>query len=295
MEAAIAALAARQYGVVARWQLLELGLTSRAISYRLTVGRLHLVHRGVYAVGHKRISGRGRWMAAVLACGPGSALSHRSGAALWGFLGAASPRIDVTTPRRGGRSIAGVRRHRARRLPPEDTTMVDGIPVTTVARTLFDLAEVLDLSRLERAFEAAERAELLDMRAVLLTAERNPGRRAHKQLHALLPSLTSPAPTRSELERLFNRLCRLADLPLPQVNVLVKSFEVDAFWPAPRLIVEVDSWEFHKTRAAFERDRARDAQLMLAGYRVIRVTYLQLRDQPKRVAETLRTLLAAAA
>jgi predicted transcriptional regulator of viral defense system len=205
MEAAIAALAARQYGVVARWQLLELGLTSRAISYRLTVGRLHLVHRGVYAVGHKRISGRGRWMAAVLACGPGSALSHRSGAALWGFLGAASPRIDVTTPRRGGRSIAGVRRHRARRLPPEDTTMVDGIPVTTVARTLFDLAEVLDLSRLERAFEAAERAELLDMRAVLLTAERNPGRRAHKQ--------TACAPTQPHIARTDTLRARAALQP----------------------------------------------------------------------------------
>jgi very-short-patch-repair endonuclease len=295
LEVAIAALAARQHGVVARWQLLELGLTARAISYRLSIGRLHVIHRGVYALGHKRITVRGRWMAAVLACGSAAVLSHRSAAALWGFLGAASPRIDVTTPRRGGRAVPRIRRHRVRRLPPEDTTKVDGIPVTTVARTLFDLAEALDRSALEQAFEAAERSELLDMRAVALTMERNPGRRAHRALRSLLPSLVAPEPTRSELERLFHRLCRLAGLPLPRVNVLVEGFEVDAYWPVHRLVVEVDSWRFHRTRAAFERDRARDAALLVANYRVMRVTYRQLREDPVGVAARVRTLLAAAA
>jgi predicted transcriptional regulator of viral defense system len=280
---------------VASWQLLELGLNPRAIASRISIGRLHVVHRGVYAVGHKRITLRGHWMAAVLACRPRAVLSHRSAAALWGVLRWASGLIDVTTPRRGGRSIPRVRRHRVRSLPPEDTTEGDGIPAMTVARTLFDLAEVLDHERLESAFEAAEREELLDMRAVVLTAARNPGRRAHKQLRALLPSLTTPAPTRAELKRMFNRVCRLADLPPPQVNVPVEGFEVDAFWPAQRLIVEVDSWEFHKTRAAFERDRARDAALLVAGYRVVRVTYLQLRDRPEQVASTVRRLLAPAA
>jgi very-short-patch-repair endonuclease/predicted transcriptional regulator of viral defense system len=294
-ERAIAALATRQHGVVARWQLLELGLTPSAISYRISTGRLHVIHRGVYAVGHKNLDRAGRWMAAVLACGEGAVLSHRSAAALWGLLGAGSPRIDVTIPGHGGVVGSAIRRHRTRRLLQEETTRVDDIPVTTVARTLFDLAEVLDRYRLERAFEAAERSELLDLRAVVLTAERNPGRRAHKQLRALLPSLAPPTPTRSELERMFARACRLAGLRAPEVNVLVEGLEVDALWPEQRLIVEVDSWKFHKTRAAFERDRARDAALLVAGYRVVRVTYRQLRDEPLKAANTIRKLLAAPA
>jgi len=177
----------------------------------------------------------------------------------------------------------------------EDTTEMDAIPVSTVARTLFDLAEILDRNGLERAFEAAERSELLDMRQIELTRERNPGRRAHKRLRSLLPSLSPAEPTRSELERLFHRLCRLTSLPLPQVNAVVEGFEVDAFWPAHRLVLELDSFEFHGTRAAFERDRARDAALLVAGYRVVRVTYRQLRDHPERVAEIVRDLLAVAA
>ena len=167
--------------------------------------------------------------------------------------------------------------------------------MTTLARTLFDLAEILDRNALERAFEAAERSELLDMRQIELTCERNPGRRAHKQLRALLPTLSPAEPTRSELERLFNRLCRLTGLPLPQVNAVVEGFEVDALWPAHRLVVELDSFKFHRARAAFERDRARDAALLVAGYRVVRITYRQLRDEPARVANTIRKLLAAAA
>jgi very-short-patch-repair endonuclease len=294
-ETAIASLAARQHGVVARWQLLEIGLTSRAIAYRISIGRLHAVHRAVYAAGHRRLTLRSRWMAAVLACGRAAVLSHRSAARLWGLLDAASARIDVTTPNRSGTSAPRIRRHRVRHLPPEDATSLDEIPVTTVARTLFDLAEVTERTALEGAFEAAERKELLDMRAVLFVCGRNPGRRAHKQLRSLLPSLSPAEPTRSELERLFRRLCRITDLPAPQVNVLVKGYEVDALWPEHRLVVEMDGWEFHKTRAAFERDRARDAALLVAGYRVVRVTYKRLRDDPAGIAETVRRLLAAVA
>jgi very-short-patch-repair endonuclease len=294
-ERAVAALAARQHGVVARWQLLELGWTRRAIDRRLAAGRLHVIYRGVYAVGHKDLSARGWWMAAVLACGKGAVLSHRTAAALGGFLDAASPRVDVTGTGQSGASSPKIRRHRVRHLPQEDTTKVDEIPVTTVARTLFDLAEVTSRTGLDRAFERAERSELLDLRAVQLTMERNPGRRAHKRLRSLLPDLVAPEPTRSELERLFHRLCRLAGLPLPQVNVLVEGFEVDAYWPVHRLVVEVDGWRFHRTRAAFERDRARDAALLVAGHRVMRVTYRQLREDPAGVAARVRTLLAAAA
>lgn len=294
-ERAIALLAARQHGVVARWQLLELGLTASAIEYRVSIGRLHLVHRGVYAVGHDDLDVRGRWMAAVLACGRRAVLSHRSAARLWGIADAASPRIDVTAPGQGGTVRKAIRRHRVRRLPSEDTTTADEIPVTTVARTLFDLAEVMDQSAIEGAFETAERRELLDMRAVLLTARRNPGRRAHKQLRSLLPSLCPAEPTRSELERLFHRMCLVADLPRPQVNALAAGKEVDALWPEARLAVEVDSWEFHKTRGAFERDRVRDAALLVAGYRVVRITYRRLTDEPAEVAQTIRRLLATGA
>jgi very-short-patch-repair endonuclease len=223
-------------------------------------------------------------MAAVLACGGQAVLSHRSAARLWGIADAASPRIDVT-------SLA----ERARHLPPNDTTRLGEIPVTTIARTLFDLAEVIDRSALEGAFEAAERIGLLDTRELLLTCQRNPGRRAHKRLLSLLPSLSPAEPTRSELERLFRRLCRITDVPTPQINVLVEGYEVDAFWPVARRVCEVDSWEFHKTRAAFERDRVRDAGLLVAGYRVVRVTYRQLRYDPAGVARTVRHLLAAAA
>jgi very-short-patch-repair endonuclease len=230
-------------------------------------------------------------MAAVLACGRDAVLSHRSAAALWGFLGAASPRIDVTAPSQRGAKSQRIRHHRVRHMPGEDTTRLAGIPVTTVARTLFDLAEVAHPDGLERAFEAAERKELLDMRAVLLTCRRNPGRRAHRRLRSLLPDLAPAEPTRSELERLFHRVCRFAELPSPQVNALVEGFEVDALWTAHRLVVEMDSWEFHRTRAAFERDRARDAALLGAGYRVVRVTYRQLRDDPAWVTAMVGRLL----
>jgi len=294
-ELAIAVLAARQHGVVGRWQLLELGLTARAIQYRLSTGRLHHIHRGVYAVGHKDLDVKGRWMAAVLACGKEALLSHRSAARLWGIADASSPRIDVTCSSERGGAGRGIRHHRVRHISPEDTTTLDEIPVTTTARTLFDLAEVMDRSALERAFETAERNELLDMRALRLTADRNPGRRAHRQLRVLLPSLSTTPPIRSELEGGFHRLCGAAGLTPPQVNVLVEGCEVDAFWPAARLVVEVDGWEFHKTRAAFERDRTRDAALLTAGYRVIRVTYRRLRDDPAGVAEAIRRLLATAA
>jgi len=209
-------------------------------------------------------------------------------------LDAASPRVDVTAPHRSGHSVPRIRRHRVRRLHREDTTEVEAIPVTTVARTLFDLAEIVDGNALERAFEAAERSELLDLRQIELTCERNPGRRAHKLLRSLLPNLSPAEPTRSELERLFHRLCRLTGLPLPQVNALVEGFEVDAFWPAQRLVLELDSFKFHGTRAAFERDRERDAALLIAGYRVIRITYRRLRDHPDEVAETVHNLLVAA-
>lgn len=290
---AVAAIAARQHGVIAWRQLVELGFGRGAIRHRLATGRLHRVHLGVYAVGHPHIAGHGRWMAAVLACGDGALLSHRSAAALWGFASAAGSRVHVAATGRSRRGQPGIALHQVRRLHPDDRAVRDAIPVTAVARTLLDLAEVVGPRQLQRAFEEAERLRLLDVRAISWLLERSPGRHGLRSLGALLSHHCGPLPeTRSELERSFVNLCGDAGLPLPSVNVKVADLEVDAVWPDRRLVVELDGYAFHRTRAAFERDRARDAELQLAGYRVLRVTARRLVDEPTAVAETIRLLLA---
>ena len=230
-------------------------------------------------------------MAAVLACGRQSLLSHRTAAALWDMAPTSTSLVEVTAPR-GRTAQRGIRLHRVRRLADADRTTHDRMPVTTVARTLFDLAEVVDSTKLERAFERAERLELLDVAAVEDVCRRNRGRRALRHLTALLPSLAPTPRTRSELERDFLDFCRAQGLPEPEANVLVAGFEVDALWREQRLVVELDGFEFHRTRAAFERDRARDAALQLAGYRVLRITWRRLRDEPREVAATIAALLA---
>ena len=226
-------------------------------------------------------------MAAVLACGLEALLSHASGAALWEVRPTAGSLVDVTTPRsRNGER--GIRVHRVRALDPDDCTTHDGIPVTTVARTLLDLAETVSPTQLQRAFEEADRLGLLDMCAF----ERLFGRRGLKPLAALVEAHRGPAPmTRSELERRFLDLCRDTGLPTPVVNVKVAGMEVDMLWPEQRLVVELDGHAYHRTRAAFERDRIRDAALQQAGHRVLRVTDRRLGAEPAAVVETVRSLL----
>jgi Transcriptional regulator, AbiEi antitoxin/Protein of unknown function (DUF559) len=286
----IAELAARQHGVVARRQLIELGFGRGAIDRRRYAGRLHRVHRGVYAVGHPRLVGRGRWIAAVLACGSEALLSHRSAAALWGLRPNIGSVVDVTA----GRSHAGergIRVHRVRALDPEDRATRDGIPVTTVPRTLLDLGETVSPTQLQRAFEEAERLGLLDMRAIERLRDRSRGRRGLRSLLALLDAHRGPPPmTRSELERRFLDLCRDAGLPPPIVNATAAGMEVDMLWPRQRLVVELDGHAFHRTRAAFERDRVRDAALQRAGHRVLRVTDRRLSAEPAAVIETVESL-----
>lgn len=252
-------------------------------------------NKGVYAVGHRRLTGRGHWMAAVLACGPGALLSHRSGAAHWDMLRDHRSVVDVTAPGRTRYGRAGIVVHRPRCLHPGDRTVHDGIPVTSVARTLLDLAEELPPRPLERAFEEAERPRILDMRAVARLCERRRGHHGLKPLLHLLHSCRSIVPeTRSDLEIQFLDLCRDHGLPPPAVNVMVAGYEVDAFWPRGRLVVELDSRTHHQRRAAFEEDRVRDAALQLAGHRVLRVTYRRLVNEARAVAETVRSLLASA-
>lgn len=293
-ERSIAGLATRQNGVVTHAQLVRLGYGPQAIEYRRGAGRLHRVHKGVYAVGRPTLDLHGRWMAAVLACGGeagGAVLSHLDAAALWEILPSSGRAIHVTA-RRSRHGAAGIRVHRVRSLHPEDRTDRAEIPVTTVPRTLLDLADVVRRDRLERAFEEAERRRVLDVRAVERVLARSQGRRGLGPLSDLLQSRLGPPPdTRSELERRFWDLCRTAGLPMPPVNVAVEGIEVDAVWTRERLVVELDGYAFHRTRAAFERDRERDAALQLAGYRILRITHRRLEREPARVVETIRSLL----
>ena len=266
----VARIAARQHGVVLLAQLVSAGVTQRAVARRVQSGRLHRIHRGVYAVGHTRLSNEGIWLAAVLACGDGAALSHRSAAALWNLLSASRGIIDVTVPGAGGRrKRRGIRVHRSSLLTPAATTRRNGIPVTTPARTLEDLRSVTTPDELRAAVRQAE------VLGLPLGA------------HAGDADLT-----RSELERRFLRLCHRHRIPTPEVNVRIGPFLVDFLWRDERLIAEADGYRFHRGRLAFEADRARDVELKLLGYTVVRFTHRQVMDEPSRVARTLRALLA---
>jgi hypothetical protein len=291
----VAEIAERQHGVVTYEQLLELGLGRGAIHHRVKAGRLYRVHIGVYVVGHRRLEIHGRWMAAVLSCGD-ALLSHQSAAALWGILVTSGSLIDVMPVRRTRHRRSGLVVHRPRLLHAEDRAVEQGIPVTSVTRTLLDLAQVVQSRQLARAVDEADRLELLDARKIDPLMARSNGHPGLGRFRAALRDHRGPSPlTRSELERRFFELCRKAGLPLPQMNVLVAGFEVDAVWHAQRVIVELDGYAFHRTRARFEDDRARDATLQLAGYRVLRFTHRRLVDEPQWVIDTLSSLLGGAA
>jgi very-short-patch-repair endonuclease len=280
--------------VVARWQLLKLGYTRHQIHQRLEAGHLHVIHRGVYAVGHRRLTRRGRWMAAVLACGPDAVLSHRDAAALHSLRRSGSrTAIHVTTTSKS-KPRPGIHVHNVRRLHPQDTTTVDGIPVTTVHRSLLDYAESERPQTLRWAFEAYDRADLLDFRKLDAVIARNRGRRGIKPLMKLMTSYRGAPDTRSKNERRFLALIREAGLPEPQVNVSVEGIVVDAFWPEHRLIVEVDSYDFHHTPADRAKDRRNQRKLRQSGYEVRRVTDDELRDEPQAVAQDVEAAVTAA-
>jgi hypothetical protein len=290
IDAAIAAIAARQHGVIARIQLLRLGLGRKAIDHRVKLGRLHVVHRGVYAVGHVRLTIHGRWMAAVLASGEGGRLSYRSGAMLWSIRRTERGLIEVTSPR--GRALPGIQRHRAE-LPSDEVTVHRGIPVTTVARTLLDLATVLTAQQLARAVNETEVQRLLDPLPLSALLQRYPRRAGVPALRELLGQRVTV--TRSELEKRFLEFLADAGLPLPDTNAHIQVngiwHEVDCLWTAQRLIVELDGRNVHDTHQTFESDRARDRILQAAGFRVIRITWRQLHESPAAVAADLRALL----
>lgn len=276
-------------------QLLELGFSPGWVRWAVDARRLHRLSRGVFAVGHRRITLRGRWLAAVLACGPSAMLSHCFAGALLGVLEHARGLIDVTVSG-NVRKRAGVRLHRVADLTAADRSTVDAIPCTSVARTLLGIAAV-EPSSLEGAIAAAEKRELLDLTEIdlLLTrCPRRPGGPALRQ--ALAEHRVEYEWTRSRLERRLFALCHNAGLPRPSVNAYVAvpgwAGEIDFSWSELGLIVETDGWDSHRDRAAFEADRRRDQHLVAAGWRVVRLTWRQVVYEPERVVETLRALAA---
>jgi hypothetical protein len=273
----------------------DAGLKIGAINSRVRAGRLHRLHRRVFAVGHPHLSPEARWLAAVLALGDGALLSHVSAAALWGLRPSASARIHVTVPTSAGHPHRGdIVVHRSRTIGAADGRKRDAIPVTSVARTLFDIAGMLAPGPLERAVEQSLLRRLFDLHAVNAVIAANKTRPGAATLANIVATIHHEPPlTRSNLEGLMRDLCDEHALPRPEVNAMVEGEEVDFFWRARRLIVETDGHESHGTRAAFERDRAKDARLTMLGYRVVRFTYKQLVYDPETVVRTLRALLAA--
>lgn len=287
-DARLEALAASQYGVFATWQLE--GISGRAVLARVRDRRLRRLFRGVYSTG-PYLSIRGQWMAAALACGPGAALSHRAAGALWELTEWKGGPIDVTAPGRL-RSRRGLRVHWARGFEARDRTVVDGIPATSVARTLLDLAATLSLTQLQRAYEQAEHARALDVSAIAELLERCNGHRGVGRLRALLGyDPAAAAEALSELERIFLDLLRANGVPMPLVNVLVDGFLVDTYWPEADLVVELDGYEFHHDRQAFERDHDKLTRLRLAGHEVVAFTYAQVTSEPGWVIATVVELL----
>jgi very-short-patch-repair endonuclease len=274
---AIAELARRQHGVVGRAQLKAMALGDDAIDRRVKRGHLHRVHRGVYVVGYPHLTRNGGFMAAVLACGEGAALSHFSAAVLWGML-SSEGRIHVTTPR--DREPPGLVVHRAR-LGGDEVRKRAGITVTAPARTLIDLADVAPRRTLERAIDEAE---YLRLDCTGLTPKH--GRRGSGTLSSVLAvHRPGSARTRSELEEMFISLCHNHGLPHPEVNVHIEGHECDFVWREQRLIVETDGAAAHSGERRRVRDLERDAELAAAGWRVIRITYERLLREPERVAD----------
>jgi very-short-patch-repair endonuclease len=287
----IGEVAGRQHGVISRDQLIEFGLTKDSIHRRVLAGRLLPLHRSVYAVGHRNRSRETAWMAAVLASGEGAVLSHRSAGALWGICRyEGRPQVTVPSQRR---SKSGIVLHRST-VAEDERTIHEGIPVTGVPRTIFDLGPTSDERQLERMINEAEIRRLWDELSLHDLLHRYPSRPGAGTVRAaLLEHNERPTPTKSDLEELCIRFADRAGLPRPQTNVLIEGLEVDCVWREQRLIIEVDSWEFHRTRAAFERDREKSRILQAAGWRCVGVTYRQLEQGTEALARDVHRMFGA--
>jgi hypothetical protein len=267
----IARVAARQHGVVTAAQLADAGIDKDGVAWRVRSGRLHRLYRGVYAVGHRSLSWRGRWLAAVLAAGDGAVLSHASAAALWEFLRPIAGPTHVTVAAAVRRTQRpGLRIHRSRTLTSHNVTRRHGIAVTTPARTIEDIRGEVEPYLFRRALRQAELA-------------------GHR-----VPHLAAVKRTRSDLELRFLALCEDHGLPRPLVNQRVHGRLVDFYWPEQRLAVETDSWEYHRGSVAFEDDHGRDLELRAHGIATRRYTGEQLEAEPEAVVADLRQALLPA-
>lgn len=287
----LAELASGQHGVVSARQLAGLGFSRKLVAKEAARGRLHRLHRGVYAVGHTSLTWHGRCLAVALAAAPAVA-SHTSAAWLWGLLRTRPSTIHLTAPtRRRARPGFPARVHYSR-LGDQDIAEREGISVTALARTLLDLAAMLPAARLDRAIERAEELKLLDLRAIetlLARAAHHPG--AVPLRRALAIYRADPTVTRSHLERRFLAAVTKAGLPRPAMNFNVAGFELDAYWEAERFAVELDVYETHGSHAAFERDRRRQEDLKLIGVEMTRVTGPRFDREPGAVIERVERLL----
>jgi very-short-patch-repair endonuclease len=282
------------HGVAARFELLDAGVGRRAIEHRVESGRYLRIYEGVYAIGRADLTVYGRRRAIVLACGRRSVLSHRSAAGAWGLRPDGGTMWNVTVRRASAvRPAAPVRVFRHPTLAEDEVTEVDGVPTTTVARTLLDLAAIVPAHHLRRAVERAEQLEVFDLTAVRQTLAAHPRQPGRRQLVSLLADLHDHGPerTRSDVEAAFLQLCLDHGLPRPQVNRVENGAEQDFRFPAHRLIVEVDSYTFHRGRRAFANDRARDRDALRRGHRTARFTAVEIASTPIAVAQELRALL----
>lgn len=287
-------LATGQHGIVARRQLLATGMSVGEIRGRVERGALKPLHRGVYTVGHDQLTQEGRWMAAVLASGERAVLSHRSAGQLWGIVprSGSIPEVTRSAPSRGR---SGIRAHRSP-LPADEVERAVGIPVTSVSRTLLDLAAILSRRQLERAMNEAEVRGLTSALSLPDLIRRRRGRAGAASIRSILAAHgESLGITRQELEERFLALIDQHGLPRPRLNADLmlrgRVLEVDCLWRPQRLIVELDGWAAHGTQRAFHSDRKRDRVLLVEGWRSTRVTWSQLEHEPEVVATDLRLLL----
>ena len=297
----IAELAAAQHGVVALGQLLALGAARQTVQSWVASGKLIQLHAGVYAVGHAVLRVEGHYLGAVLACGPGAALSYRSAGAHRELRATAASAIDVTSPIRTGRKKPGLRVHRGDRLASDEIEIVDAIPCTTISRTMLDLAVVLDLRGLQAVVETAERIGKFDLRSLTILLARHWGRRGTRKLRIVLEAFDPEVlRCRSETEARFFHLCRericLGDIPMPLVNRKLpgrlRDYEADFHWPGAKLIVETDS-PYHDTAEAQIRDASRDADLGALGWTTLRPRWDDIVTSPSALITNVHTRLTA--
>jgi very-short-patch-repair endonuclease len=287
----VARIAEAQRGLIHRTQLIEAGISPDGIRHRLRIGYLHKLYPAVYVVGRPRLEPLAAATAAVMHADGGGVLSHRTFGTIWGLVDAPEVPVELTFVGRGVRPRRGLIVHRVHALSQVDVRLYCGLPGTSPARTLVDLAGVLTIDELESALAITRRLKLATDQEIHEAIARAPYAKGVANLRALLAQTGAPRLTRSKYERKLLKLIAAAQLPRPIPNAKVEGIEVDLYWPDHRLIVEFDSLAFHLDRAAFEKDRLRDQRLTAAGYRVIRITARQLDTTPEavlaRVAQAL--------